>query len=163
MQRKATFDADGVQVSSEIDDRGNELPDPLPMAPPVGYQPEPTLGEMIRRFVQSEQLRAKADAEGFDNWEEANDFDIPDDPLDPDSPWEDEFDPGHAEPSGVSREGRAAEAGVNAGAAAGGSDPSTGGGGGEVNEPVVNRAAEDPGRARASAGAGVGTGDREGS
>lgn len=93
MQRHAKFDADGVQVTSEIDDDGNELPDPVPMSPPVGYRREPTLGEMIQQFVRSEQLRAQAEAEGFDTFEEADDFDIPDDPLDPLTPWEEHFEP----------------------------------------------------------------------
>lgn len=80
---KPTFDADGVQVSSGIDKQGREHPDPVPMAPPVGYDTPPDLMDTIRSMVKSEQYQRGLDAEGFDTFEEAGDFDIQDDPADP--------------------------------------------------------------------------------
>jgi hypothetical protein len=90
---EATFDQDGVQATSEIGADGKEYPDPVPMAPPVGYRPPPTIMEMIQTMIRSEQLRTQLDAQGFDTFEEAEDFDIEDDPLDPHTPYEAVFDP----------------------------------------------------------------------
>lgn len=90
---EGVFDTDGVQVTSGQDKFGREVPDPVPLAPPVGYRPPPTLADMIRRMVQSELLTQAADLEDFDSFEEAEDFDIEDDPLDPKTPYEAVFDP----------------------------------------------------------------------
>lgn len=65
---------------------------PVPIAPPVGYNPQPTLREQIRAMVVSEKLRAEAEAAGFESFEEADDFDV-DDEWDPRSPYEYNFDP----------------------------------------------------------------------
>lgn len=87
------YDADGVQVHSGQDQLGRELPDPVPMAPPVGYRAPPTLADMIRRMVRSEAMLMASEAEEFDTFEEAEDFDIEDDPVDPRTPYEAVFDP----------------------------------------------------------------------
>ena len=90
---KPTFDADGVQVSAGINQHGQEMPDPVPMAPPVGYHAPPDIIDMIKRVVRDEQLRAKLDEEGIDTDEEADDFEVEDDPLDPLTPYERHFEP----------------------------------------------------------------------
>lgn len=57
---------------------------------------EKSLNERIRAMIRSEQLSAAADAAGFETFEEANDFDIPDDDtLDMfgNTPYEEHFDP----------------------------------------------------------------------
>lgn len=87
------FDADGVQASSGIGRDGKEYPDPVPMAPPVGFVAPEDLMSMIKRMVRNEQLMAIADKEGFDTFEEAEDFEIEDDPLDPLTPYEEVFLP----------------------------------------------------------------------
>lgn len=87
------FDADGVQASAGIGKDGKEYGDPVPMAPPVGFAPPPDLMQMIKRMVRNEQLMAIADKEGFDTFEEAEDFEIEDDPLDPLTPYEEIFLP----------------------------------------------------------------------
>lgn len=80
----------------------HETPDPRPMAVPVGFTAPPSLIEMIRTYVRRElsQNAVKHQAESF---EEADDFDVPDDPVDPSSPWELNFDqaaaPFEVEPS----------------------------------------------------------------
>lgn len=81
---------------------GRENPDPTPMAPPVGYNRQPTLAERVREMVRSEKLRLEAEAAGAETFEEADDFDVPDE-WEPRSqfeiPWEYNFDP-HPEPKG---------------------------------------------------------------
>lgn len=73
-------------------EHGHELPDATPIAPPIGYVKHPTIAEQIRDMVRSEQLRAAAMASGLETFEEADDFDIEDDPM-PDAPYEANFDP----------------------------------------------------------------------
>lgn len=88
----SNVDADGVQVSSTLSADGRyEYPDPVPMQPPVGYQPEPSITELIRMFVRRELSQQVADE--YDTFEEAEDFDIEDDPADPLTPYEKVFDP----------------------------------------------------------------------
>lgn len=78
---------------SKLNEYGQEIPDPKPMALPVGFKrPEP-LAETIRRLVHSEQWRMAMERSGAETMTEADDFDIPDDPLDPASPYEENFDP----------------------------------------------------------------------
>lgn len=97
---KPYFDADGVQVASGIKADGKEYPDPVPAAPPVGYQDPPDLMTTIRRMVHSELFnQAFADA-GMETFEEADDFDIDDDPMDPLTDYERVFDPADKPPPG---------------------------------------------------------------
>lgn len=69
----------------------HETPDPTPVAIPVGFRPPPSMQEMIAMYVRRElsQAAGRNDQETF---EEADDFDIPDEPPDPSSPWELDFD-----------------------------------------------------------------------
>lgn len=80
---------------ARLDDQGREIPDPTPMAPPVGFVKQAHLWETLRmkQLIRSEALAMMAEREGFESFEEADDFDIPDDPIDPTSPYEDVFDP----------------------------------------------------------------------
>lgn len=71
---------------------GAEIPDPVPMAPPIGYKKQPTMVDHIRTMIRSEKLRQEVEAAGFETMEEADDFDIGDD-VDPASPYEHNFDP----------------------------------------------------------------------
>jgi hypothetical protein len=75
-----------------LDHNGHEIPDPTPMAPPVGYKRQPTLVEQIRNMIRSEKLAAEAQSAGFETFEEADDFDVEDD-YDPHSPFENDFEP----------------------------------------------------------------------
>lgn len=74
------------------DERGWEIPDPTPLAPPIGYVYQVPLAEQIRNMVRSETLRQVAENAGAETFEEADDFDVGDD-IDPHSQWENEFDP----------------------------------------------------------------------
>lgn len=73
--------------------RHYETPDPTPVAMPSGFKRPETLEERIRRLVRSERFNQDLDAAGLETFAEANDFDIPDDPLDPSTPYEPFFDP----------------------------------------------------------------------
>lgn len=67
--------------------------DGTPVAPPIGYQKTVPLHLQIREMVRSEALRQAAESADMETFEEADDFDIPDDPVDPKSPYENDFDP----------------------------------------------------------------------
>lgn len=75
-----------------LDEYGREKPDPTPLAPPIGYNRQPTLRETIRAMVISEKLKQEAEAAGLETFEEADDFEVGDD-YDPTSPYEEIFEP----------------------------------------------------------------------
>lgn len=66
--------------------RYKEPADPTPVAAPIGFKASPPLHERIRQQVLLE-LQARAEAEGFETAEEADDFVVDDDEL-PFSPHE---------------------------------------------------------------------------
>lgn len=70
-----------------------EKPDPNPMQIPAGFRRPPTLAEQVARLVRSERFMQEARDAGFETFEEAEDFDIDDDPVDPSTPYEPFFDP----------------------------------------------------------------------
>lgn len=70
-----------------------ETPDPTPVRMPAGFRRPETLEERIRRLVRSERFNADLEEAGFETFEEANDFDVPDDLPDPATPYEPFFDP----------------------------------------------------------------------
>lgn len=70
---------------------GAEVPDPVPLEPPVGFVRRPSLTEQIRDMVRSEAVRAAAESQGMESFEEADDFSVEDD--DPSTPYEAEFEP----------------------------------------------------------------------
>lgn len=73
-----------------LDDQGREVLDPRPMAPPIGYVKQPSLWEQMRAMIRDEISRS-AQEEGFESFEEADDFEMDD--LDPTSPYEEVFEP----------------------------------------------------------------------
>lgn len=91
---KPYVDADGVQVVSGIGRDGKEYPDPVPMTPPIGYQPPSDLMVMLEQLFA--RGKAVLEAAELETEEEANDFDIEDDPLDPLTPYERVFTPAPA-------------------------------------------------------------------
>lgn len=73
-----------------LDQDGRELVSDRPVEAAIGYKPQPSLAEQIRQMIRSEKLQAAyQDAESF---EEADDFDIDDDEVDPSTPYERDFD-----------------------------------------------------------------------
>lgn len=81
-----------MSKEKRLDEYGREILNPIPMAPPVGYNRTPSLSEQIRSMVRSECLALEAEAAGLETFEEADDFDVGDD-FDPSSPYEEVFDP----------------------------------------------------------------------
>lgn len=79
-------------MKAKLDKNGHEVPDPKPLSIPMGYKRPETLQEQVQRLIRSSmsEYAALQDAETF---EEADDFDIEDDELDPSTPYEMEFDP----------------------------------------------------------------------
>lgn len=70
---------------------GHEILNPTPMQPPLGYKPVPSLLDTIREQIRAHHLSTiDMDPE---TEEEADDFDIPDDPIDPQSRWENDTIP----------------------------------------------------------------------
>lgn len=65
----------------------------IPVAPPVGYQKQPSMVDHIRGLVRSEHLRYAATNAGYETFEESEDFELDDDLSDPHTPYEAHFDP----------------------------------------------------------------------
>lgn len=74
-----------------LDDDGREVPDPTPLSLPAGFKRPETLAEQVQRLVRGALSRQAAE-QGFETWEESEDFDVGDDD-DPHTPYEQEFDP----------------------------------------------------------------------
>ncbi len=76
----------------KLDENGHEIPDSRPLAVPVGFERPETLAEQVQRLVRGGLSRA-AEADGFESFEDAEDFDIDDEPDDPSTIYETHFDP----------------------------------------------------------------------
>lgn len=69
---------------------GREIPDPTPLAPPLGYEPRQSMFDRMREMIRSEQLALMAERDGKETFAEANDFGDDDDGPDlPRTPYED--------------------------------------------------------------------------
>lgn len=71
---------------------GEELLDPVPMQPPLGYKKTPTLSEQIAQQVRRMKLELLQDDSVSETEEEADDFEIGDD-FEPISPHENDHIP----------------------------------------------------------------------
>lgn len=78
-------------MRTKLDEKGRELLDSKPMQPPVGYKRQPSLAEQIREQVRLAKLELQYEV--AETEDEADDFDIPDDPIEPNSPWENDTIP----------------------------------------------------------------------
>lgn len=76
-----------------LDEKGREIPNPNPLEIPAGFKRPDTLAEQVRRLVKSSLLAEQAQDQGFETFEESEDFEIDDDMFDPSSPYEEVFDP----------------------------------------------------------------------
>ena len=86
-----------------LDEHGREIPNPVPMQPPIGYVRHKTIAEQMREMIR--QASAEASQMGAETEEEANDFDIEED-FDPTSPWEHDFEPDPALEMMIARQSR---------------------------------------------------------
>jgi hypothetical protein len=93
---------DKIKKFAGLTDDGLELPDPTPVAIPVHLRVPESMDSRIARIV-SHSLSKAAQEQGFETFEEADDFDIDDDPIDPETPWEKDHDlaTAHAAERGV--------------------------------------------------------------
>ena len=70
-----------------------QIVDSTPVAPPIGYQKRDSIFDQMRAMVQAELTKQRT-SEEQETFEEADDFDIPEDEFyDPKSPYENDFDP----------------------------------------------------------------------
>lgn len=76
-----------------VNANGTEMIDPVPMAPPVGWQRPAGILDNIRNMVRSELMAQEAAKLGKETFEQADDFDVPDEIDDPQTPYEAVFDP----------------------------------------------------------------------
>lgn len=81
-----------VQAINGLDADGHEVPDPRPLTLPSGFKRPETLAEQVQRLVRNHLSRI-AEESGAESFEEAEDFDVDDDPSDPATPYEAVFDP----------------------------------------------------------------------
>lgn len=92
-----------------LDSKGREVPDPRPLAVPIGVTRPESLHDQIRRLVRLASL--EAGQEGNETFGESDDFEVGDD-YDPSSPWELSADQeAHREERRQSWEENAAKAG----------------------------------------------------
>lgn len=85
---------------NRFDEFGREILNPTPMQPPLGYKKAPSLSEQIRQQIQ--QLKYMEDSEP-ETEEEADDFEIDDDPI-VQSRWENDLIPSIKETRARARE-----------------------------------------------------------
>lgn len=76
-----------------LDANGREVLDPTPVAIPAGFKRPPSLEEQIKRLVADRDIQRSLSDAGLETFDEANDFDIPDDPPDPAAIDEEWWDP----------------------------------------------------------------------
>lgn len=78
-------------IGFRLDEFGHEVPDPTPVSLPSGFRRPETLQEQVARLVRS-RLSQLAGEQGDDTFEESEDFEVDDD-FDPNTPYEEFFDP----------------------------------------------------------------------
>jgi len=103
VMQEAMYDEDGVQITAEIGADGKEYGDPVPYMPETGVKLHDDMTDLIKRLIAQESFNAYVRHEEFETMEEADDFDIEDDPLDPLTPYEEYFMPARERPGGQGR------------------------------------------------------------
>jgi len=75
-------------ISKGLNKDGTPILDPTPLAPPIGYKKAPSMIDIVRDMVRGERLKQEALAAGFETFDEADDFDVDDEPVQLRSPHE---------------------------------------------------------------------------
>lgn len=88
---KEIFNPDG-ELIVRVAEGEPDFFDPTPVAPPIGWHKQPSMHDIIAAQVRQALLDREVEAQGMETWEEADDFDVDDDPF-PQSPHEGDFDP----------------------------------------------------------------------
>lgn len=91
-------------IEKGIGEDGHAIMDSVPLAPPIGYKEQPSMIELVRNMIRGERLRQEAMQAGFETMEEADDFDIEDDPEPLYSGYENDLDPPMSELMQAGRE-----------------------------------------------------------
>lgn len=83
--------AEHLRGLSGYNERGEEIPDPRPVALPVGFTRPKSLQETMQHLLRNEEFRRALDKHELDTFEEAEDFGEEQDERDPftGSPYED--------------------------------------------------------------------------
>lgn len=63
----------------KFDERGRELPDPTPIDVPLNWKRPPSMQDLIKQHIRVEMSRQAADT-GMETFEEADDFEVDEDP-----------------------------------------------------------------------------------
>lgn len=125
---------------AKLNDRGHEILDNTPIEIPLGWRKPESLTEQMRRLIRTE-MSIRAQDQGFETFEEADDFDVDeDDPL-PQSEWEMTYEPEGNDPElGASGSNDPGPTAGEPGAAAPG-NPSAGEAAPPSSQPAPNGAA----------------------
>lgn len=70
---------------------GAEILDSTPMSIPLKFKKSESIDERVARILDHSHQK-RLEEMGFETFDEADDFDIPDDPIDPSTPWENDYD-----------------------------------------------------------------------
>lgn len=70
---------------------GGEVLDPKPRFVKTGIKKPESIQDQIKRMIRSERMAQAANKEGYESFEEADDFEVGDD-YDPKTPWEEDFE-----------------------------------------------------------------------
>lgn len=76
-----------------LNKRGESILDPTPTSLPVSFKRPDPLSVRVAEMLASQDFHDAARRNDMDTPEEAEDFEIEDDYVDPQSPWEENFDP----------------------------------------------------------------------
>lgn len=87
-------------MENKLNEKGQEVLDKTPVSIPSGLAQGESMDERIRRIIKH-SLSQQAIAHGLETFEEADDFEIESDPIDPTTPYEADFD--HAACNAVDR------------------------------------------------------------
>lgn len=79
-------------VRAQLDDKGREIVSKVKFAAAVRMDHGDSLGERVREMIRSEKLRQEALEAGYETFDEADDFDVDDDTMDPTTPYEEVFE-----------------------------------------------------------------------
>lgn len=75
---------------AKYNELGQQIPDQTPIEVPLGFQKPETIEQKMQRLIRTE-ISARAEEHGMESFEEADDFDVPDDEDDNMDLWESQY------------------------------------------------------------------------
>lgn len=85
--KEAGWTDDPLDGKSVMLDDGRELPNPIPIAPPIGFRAEPSIIDLINQQIANRAILLAGELE-VDSPEDMEDFDLDDEPPEPRSVYE---------------------------------------------------------------------------